>query len=268
MGIVTVTLATVGGAVLLMALAGVAFVDRSGLGALRRNYRERARSLLPYLGALAGVLVVNRVARSAGPDVSWIIGWEITDTLYAIEGPLVATIQSVRTPWLTGYLSFVYLPGYVFLLSFPVVLYITAASERPLKETIAAYTVNYSLGALCYVLFVSFGPRNLLPGMVEPLLYAVYPDTQVLTGEVNSNSNVFPSLHTSLSVTVAALAVRHDAVSRGWTYVAGFAAVSVAVATMYLGIHWASDVVAGTVLGVGSVLVARRIVDWERERRR
>jgi membrane-associated phospholipid phosphatase len=266
MTLFTVTVGVLVGTLFLYVAAGATLVDRADLAAARQGFTENVRAVLPYVGLLGTVLFVNRVAREAGPDLSWVLGWNVTDELYAVEGTFVASVQSVQSPWVTGYFSFVYLPGYVFLLTFPVLLYVASGAVRPLKETVLSYTVNYSLGLVCYVLFISYGPRNMLPDMVDPLLYSTYPDTQLLTGEVNSNSNVFPSLHASLSTTVAVLSLRHRETSRRWMGVAVFGAVNVAVATMYLGIHWATDVVAGVVLGVGSVVLAAPGVDWEEGR--
>ncbi|WP_435333599.1 phosphatase PAP2 family protein [Haloarchaeobius sp. TZWWS8] len=267
MSLVAVTGSVLLGTLVLYLLAGIVVLDRAALARVRHGIRGKLIALKPYLAVLVVVMLINRVAREAGPDLSWVLGWNITDELFAIEGHLVATVQSVQTPWLTQYFSFIYLPGYVFLLTFPFVLYLAHRDVRPLKETVLSYTLNYSIGLVFYVLFISYGPRNLLPDAVEPLLYSTYPDTQLLTGEVNSNSNVFPSLHSSMSVTAATLAFRnHDAYPR-WTPVALWLAVSVCLATMYLGIHWGTDVVAGIVLGVGSVWLAKRGVDWEEERR-
>lgn len=43
--------------------------------------------------------------------------------------------------------------------------------------------------------------------LVDPLLDTAWPQSQLLVQQVNTNTTVFPSLHTSLSVT-AALAAR------------------------------------------------------------
>ena len=266
MNLLAVTGTVLLGTLALYLVVGVALLDRQALATTREDFRRKLRASVPYLAILAVVLVLNRVAREAGPDLSWAIGWNVTDELYAIEGTFVASVQSIETPLLTHYFSFVYLPGYVFLLTFPIVLYVAHKELRPLKETILAYALNYSLGLVGYLLFISYGPRNLLPDMVDPLLYSSYPSSQLLTGEVNSNSNVFPSLHASLSTSAAALAVRHREAYPGWAVVAGVGAVSVAIATMYLGIHWATDVVAGVLLGVASVAAAARLVDWEERR--
>jgi len=66
------------------------------------------------------------------------------------------------------------------------------------------------------------------------------PEYQYLTREVNTSTNVFPSLHTSLSATVAAFAWQTRSEFPKWLPVAVVLAASVAISTMYLGIHWES----------------------------
>ncbi|WP_254820930.1 phosphatase PAP2 family protein [Haloglomus halophilum] len=246
-----------GGVVLLNAGAAALVLHRERPGDLRTRLREAA----PYLGFLGGVLAVNKVAREYGPELSWVVGWNITHRIYSIEGTFVAHIQSVATPWLTTYFSAVYLFGYTVLLTFPFLAYLLHPQLRYLKRAAVAFGLNYGLGVVCYTLFVSYGPRNRIPDAVEPLLYAAYPRAQIVTSQVNANTNVFPSLHTSLSVTVALLAWRTRRRYPRWTAIAVPLAASVVVSTMYLGIHWATDVVAGIALGVGSVLVAEWLVE-------
>lgn len=253
------------GAVALLALWSALFLDWDRLRTLARNPWSRVRPHARYLGLLAGVLVVNKFARDFGPAVSWVIGWNISGLIHSVEGSVVATVQSVDAPFLTPFFAFIYLSGYVALLVFPFVAYVVLEDRRPLRKTVLAYTITYTVGLICYVLFISYGPRNLIPDLVAPRLYAAYPSTQQFTGEVNSNTNVFPSLHTSLSVAVATLAWRTRETYPGWTVASTVTAFCVVIATMYLGIHWATDVVAGVVLGVGSVAVAARLVDRKRE---
>lgn len=241
---------------LLLALGATAIVGperlRAELPELRARLRETARPLL-LLGA---VLAVNSVVRDLGVGLSWLIGSNITKNIYAIEGSVVATIQALSPPWLTLYLGFVYMYGYVFLLLFPVVLTLLLSETRYLRETVFAYIVNYVVGLVCYVLFVAYGPRNITPDTVAPLLYDTIPRFQLLTSQVNANTNVFPSLHTSLSVTVALMAYRLREEYPRWLPVAAFLASNVVLSTMVLGIHWATDVVFGILLGGLSVSLA------------
>lgn len=249
---------------IMVAVAAAVVIGRTGQFRGRVNPRMRARAMVPSLGLLGSVLFVNSVARRFGPEVSWIIGWNVTGAIYAIEGPFVAWVQSFASGPATAYFSFVYVYGYVFLLVFPVVAYAVIDDLDPFREMAIAYSLNYAIGLACYVLFVAYGPRNLIPGLVDPLLYTNWPESQFLVSEVNRNTNVFPSLHASLSLTVALLAYRTRDRYPRWLPIALLGAASVVLSTMYLGIHWGIDVLAGALLAVLSVVIAARVTGSER----
>lgn len=239
----------------------------------RRFYRalvdakRRFVAVTPYVVPLVFVLGARRLALTVGPELSWYLQFNVSGLIYELEGDFIADVQAFSTPALTEYFSFVYVHGYVFLLVFPLVAYFALEDSERLAELLAAYGLNYAIGLVCYVLFVAYGPRNVIPGSVESLLYTTHPATQHLTGEVNLNTNVFPSLHASLSATVVLFAWRTRREFPGWLVVASLLAASVSVATMYLAIHWATDVAAGLVLAAVSYSLAVRAVDrygcWE-----
>src|SRR6056297_1143220 len=255
MGVVAVFLEVVAVLSLMLSVSLSVVVGPSRLRTAVSDLPGRLRMAVKPIGLLLGVLAINSVVRNVGVDLSWIIGTNITELIYSLEGTVVATIQSLVPGWLTLYFGYVYVYGYAFLLVFPLLAAMLAAEWRHLRHTAFAYAINYTIGMCCYLLFIAYGPRNYMPALVEPVLFDTLPRFQLLTSEVNANTNVFPSLHTSLSVTVALLALRDHETFPTWTPVAVFLAVSIVLSTMILGIHWATDVVAGALLATFSVWV-------------
>ncbi|AFZ71866.1 phosphatase PAP2 family protein [Natronobacterium gregoryi] len=245
---------------LMLAVSTVVLIGRYRLRDTRLEWRDRVRATAPITIVLALVLLFNGVARDWVPDVSLMIGWHVTELIYDVEQYVILWLQSQATPELTAYFSFIYIYGYVFLLVFPLVAYFALSNTRPLRELLTAYTLNYVLGLCCYALVVAYGPRNIMPDLVQPLLYDTYPQYQHLTRQVNRNTNVFPSLHTSLSATVAFLAYRTRRIYPTWAVLATIFALSIGISTMYLGIHWVIDVLAGVGLAAVSVALSGHLV--------
>lgn len=251
------------GTVVMVVAAGAVFVERRHVVSTMRQPGRRTKRVLPHVALLLSVLLLNRLFRHLGQEISWAIGWNITGILYAIEGDFVATVQTIASPRLTALFSFVYLYGYVFLGVFPVIAYWVLEDATPIRKTLVAFALNYALGLVGYTLFIAYGPRNLLPGAVQELLYTMYPQTQVLTSTVNANTNAFPSLHTSISVTVALLARRTRDQYPGWYVLSVLLTGLIIISTMYLGIHWVTDIVAGGLLAVVSIRVADHYHDFD-----
>ncbi len=270
------TAAQVAGVVLLcLVVASVTIVGRDRLRKARQTYRERLAAAVPYVGLLVPLLIANKLVREIGPEISWLVGIRLTGWLQTVDGLLlwplypeetpqmVVWLQSMATPALTAYFSSVYVYGYVFLLVFPIVAYISLPRLEPFRRTVIAYGANYFIGVICYLIFIAYGPRNLLVEQAEGLLFTQHTQYQFITAAVNHETNVFPSLHTSMSVTVALLAWSTRDEYPLWAPIATVLAASVVVSTMYLAIHWATDVIFGIGLGWLSVVIGHQFEDWQ-----
>jgi len=233
-------------------------VDRRG--ELRGDLGRRLRRSRRALAALGVVLVASAVGRSSLHVVSRLWGLQLTGLIYAIEGEFVGRLQAALVgPELTAYFSGIYVYGYAFLLSFPFLAYLALPRTETLRRLLVAYALNYAIGLAIYTVVFAHGPRNL--NVATSLLFTHNPEFTALTSEINKPTNVFPSLHTSLSVTVAAFAVLTRDEYPRWTPLALWLSTSVVIATMYLGIHWLVDVIGGVALALGSVALSYRIVD-------
>ncbi len=237
------------------------FVRQERLQTTRREWKSRLRTAAPAIAVLSCVLLLNRYMRQGGMALSTEVGIHMTSTFYNIEGEFILIFQRIASAEVTAYFSLMYVYGYAFLLVFPVIAYFALSDTRPFRRLLTAYSLNYAIGVAVYILVIAFGPRNIMPELLsETVLYESSPQYQYLTREVNRNVNVFPSLHTSLAATVAIFAVKTREEYPLWLPIAVIIAVSVIISTMYLGIHWAIDVVAGLVLAGACVAVADRVV--------
>lgn len=221
--------------------------------------RDNLRPVAPYAGVLVAVLALNKGLREWTWALSERVGYEATGLFYRIEGDLTATVQATIPETAAVYFAFVYMFGYALVIVAPVALYLFAESLRPLKTLLAAYTINYTVGIVVYTLVIAHGPR-IASGSSEGILHEAFPFFTLLTRQVNSPTNVFPSLHTSMSVTVLLLAVLTRKQFPRWLSVTAVLTTSIVVSTVYLGIHWLVDVLAGVALAGLAVVAARRIV--------
>ena len=241
--------------------AALVMVGPRKLAELRTTALPRLRELKVPLLALIAVLVASALGRGALQTVSELFGLHLTGLIFAIEGEFVAWLQATfQSESLTVYFSWVYIYGYVFMLTFPFILYGVLEETTTLKRLITAYALNYAIGLAFYTLILAHGPRNVMPDLVTSLLYTFNPDFQALTSEVNENTNVFPSLHTSLSATVMGFALLTRERYLAWAVIASWLAVSVWISTMYLGIHWLVDVFGGIGLAAGCIFLSYRFV--------
>jgi membrane-associated phospholipid phosphatase len=249
----------------MLVAASLAVVGPARLREAWPGLRDRIWDARRAIAFLCVVLLASAVGRGSLQTVSRLFGLQATALIYGLEGGFVAWVQATfAAPPLTAYFSWVYVYGYAFLLSFPVIAYLALPRTTALRRVLVAYALNYGIGLALYTLVFAYGPRNVMPDMVTPLLFTNRPDVMLLASEVNVNTNVFPSLHTSLAVTVGTFAVLTREEYPRWTPLAVPLSLSVVVATMYLGIHWLTDVVAGFALAFGCVALAYRLVDPRR----
>ena len=240
----------------------------------RQRLGRRLGTAAPCIGALAVVLAVNKGLLDRTEAFAHRYGIEATAWFHAVEGDFVGRMQAAFPEWSLYYFGPMYVVGYAVLLTFPIVAYLFVDDPRALLTLLTSYAINYAVGVVCYTAVLAYGPRNYPadPDETDPAsvtastaaadqpLFNAFPAVTDLTSQVNVHTNVFPSLHASLSVTVFILAISTRRELPRWTPVAAVLAASVVVSTMYLGIHWVVDVVAGGGLAVGSVVAASRIV--------
>ena len=230
----------------------------------RSAFSTRVSEIIPYLGAITAVLLINKGLQDAAAGFARTYGFDATALFYAIEGDFVAWFQSLFPEVANLYFGTIYVFGYAILLSFPLLGYLFAESAEPYKVTVTSYAVNYAVAIPLYAGVLAYGPR-VYSAEVSHGLLELFPEITGLLALANSAENVFPSLHTSMALTVLLIAVQTHSEFPRWTPIAAFLSLNIVVSTMALGIHWLVDVVAGVLLAWISVTVANHYVSWRQQ---
>jgi membrane-associated phospholipid phosphatase len=227
-------------------------VFRDGAG--RLLFRAEYRRFFVWVVALP---IIDIVETSFDDRITAKLGYQMTGWIHRMEGDWASVIQRLEWPPATFFFTFIYVIVLPVLLAAPIIL--AAAEERKalFRGLSLGLVINYIAGLPFYFFFPVKEMWAGNPGKVQLLMDRVSP---LIMESYRANSaldNCFPSLHTSLALTVPLVIGRAGGPAMA---VATWAtAILVAFSTLYLGIHWASDVAAGALLAVLAAAIARRL---------
>ncbi len=200
---------------------------------------------------------LNDPIRGVFGDKTWLI--------HAIEGDLTYRIQEMfRAEWLTDFLRVHYLWSYVFLNYFTVILFAFRGDRELTSLAALNYSLIYVLAIPFYIFFNVQITSDYIPGM-DALLYHSGDSFFDFFVRVDPLDNAFPSLHMAIPFGLILCMwwtmKRRGYSLRDWEHRWYLMFVIATTATyafsiLYLGIHWATDIPGGMLIGLMGAIIA------------
>lgn len=184
-------------------------------------------------------------------------GQDFTSLIWAMERDFIRHFQKWTWTPLTWYMGWAYVIVFPAMMPWAMAVFDYVGAVRKNIALLIGYIMNYVLVLPFYIFFpvrechVFASPSG--EKFVRLALDDVHPAIMTILRPMSGIDNCFPSFHVSLAVTVALFAIRSG--RRAFAAVMTAMAVSVIVSTMYLGIHWITDVGAGIIVGVLAYLI-------------
>lgn len=209
----------------------------------------------PFLWVVA-LPVADIIESNFDDALTEALGFDMTGWIHRLEGDLASHLQMDWLPavYFFSYIYIVLLPA---LLAGPLILAAFEGKTAAFRSLAYGYAVNYLVGLPSYYFFPvremwhGNGEKvSLLLDRVSPAIMETFRSTSAL-------DNCFPSLHTSLALTVPIAA--WGAWPRAVAVALWASAILIAISTIYLGIHWGIDVAAGVLLALFAGRIGLRL---------
>ncbi|WP_208915275.1 phosphatase PAP2 family protein [Paenibacillus uliginis] len=198
--------------------------------------------------AMAAILMLNKYELQFEQE-HFISPNDFTPMIFQLEGFFVKHVQEIfYSPWLTPVLAYFYLLVFQALIIGSIGVYLIQHNKAHVYATCYAILINYTMAIPFFLFFPVNETWSYQPAGVTFYMLEVFPNFESVYRPLSGLDNCFPSLHTSLSVTMAVLGFRSG--NRRWAIITGISAAIIIFSIFYLGIHWLSDMLAGTLLGL------------------
>ncbi|WP_339219732.1 phosphatase PAP2 family protein [Paenibacillus sp. FSL H8-0332] len=180
---------------------------------------------------------------------------DYTGFIFGLEGHFVRIVQELfYAPWLTPVIVFFYIFMLQAVLAASLGIYLLDNNRVILYATCYTIILTYAIAIPFYLYFPVNEVWSYAPAGVRFIMLDAFPKFEQEYRPLSGLNNCFPSLHTAISVSMALLAYRSG--NRRWMVISTISAVIIVFGIFYLGIHWLTDMIGGTLLAVLSTAIA------------
>ncbi|TFE30725.1 phosphatase PAP2 family protein [Cohnella luojiensis] len=217
-----------------------------------------SRKYLLFFIAVMAIILLNKNELRLE---NWLkVPYDLTPVLSGWEGAWPVWLQTnFQSDILTAFCAIFYLVLFQAAMIASVGIYTHNKNMKLYYALCIAVLMNYFL-AVPFYLFVPVNEVWFVHPQVKFLMLDAFPTFEQEYRSLSGLNNCFPSLHTSISVTVALLATKSGI--RRWAIFTWVNAAVIIFSIFYMGIHWFTDMAAGVSLAVLSTTIGLKIGAW------
>lgn len=217
-----------------------------------------SRNYLLFFVSMLCILLLNKNELKLEHWLS--VPYDLTRELSGWEGVWIRDLQSAfRSDWLTGVCSVFYLVFFQSVMIASVGIYTYYNNRKMYYSFCVALLLNYLI-AVPFFLFVPVNEVWYVHSQVKFFMLETFPSFESSYRHLSGLNNCFPSLHTSISVTMALVASRSGI--KRWAIFTWCHALVIVFSIFYLGIHWFTDMAAGIALAIVASVVGLKVGTW------
>lgn len=217
-----------------------------------------SRNYLLFFVSMLCILLLNKNELKLE---HWLkVPYDLTHALSGWEGAWMHGLQTAfHSDWLTSICAVFYLVFFQAVMIASVGIYTYYNNRKMYYAFCVALLLNYFI-AVPFFLFVPVNEVWFVHPQVKFLMLDAFPSFETSYRHLSGLNNCFPSLHTSISVTMALVASRSGI--KRWIAFTWIHAVVIIFSIFYLGIHWFTDMAAGVMLAIIASVIGLRVGAW------
>jgi len=201
---------------------------------------------------------------------------DYTPMIYGFEGNSIFWVQHYLESYpMTFFMAIIYIGSFLFIMTFSLALFSYLDMKKVASKLALLYLVLFFLTIPFYlfmIVYVPSYPKMFFPGAnsiisgMEPLLYNLGPNVNEFFVDYDTFNNCFPSMHIGYPAAIIMTLCINVRGFRGYKCFLLAMLAIIAVAIIYLGIHWLTDIIGGFLIAVlGVIITEKYTVDfWKR----
>lgn len=235
---------------LICAISKVSLPCKTGFEVILKGTRNGITDprFRPYFLLMVTLIFMNFIETHFDARITSMIGMDFTPVIKRIDGDSIYRIQDIfpKNLVIISYFSFMYFLMLMTLLFASGFIYLYMEREDLVRMLSFGYSLCYFIALPFYIFFPVNEVWVAEPKRVLLLSNQISPILAEGMRSVSALNNCFPSLHTAFSLLIALIASSSEI--RKFAIITWLSAISIIFSTIYLGIHWVTDVVAGIIL--------------------